>query len=74
MRSRRPTSSDHPAHHEQNYQVQDVTELADVWPIDRRRAVGRPGPVLIDVPKDVTNQKIEYRAPRGRAPGVIRVP
>src|SRR3989449_132578 len=54
----------------QNYQVMDVTELADV--VAEAMAValdGRPGPVLIDVPKDVQNQKIEYREPRARARG-----
>src|SRR5207249_1782265 len=33
---------------------------------------GRPGPVLIDVPKDVQNQKIEYGPPRTRARGQSR--
>ncbi len=42
--------------------VADVAELADRM----REAIaiareGRPGPVLIDVPKDVQNQKTEYR-------------
>src|SRR5438309_384461 len=42
--------------------VQDASELADTV----REAVavaldGRPGPVLLDVPKDVQNQKAEYR-------------
>ncbi|PYO96788.1 MAG: biosynthetic-type acetolactate synthase large subunit [Gemmatimonadetes bacterium] len=49
----------------QNYQVQDVTELADV--VAEAMAValeGRPGPVLIDVPKDVQNQKIEWHPPQ----------
>jgi len=60
-----------------SYLVQDVTELADV--VAEAIAVaqeGRPGPVLIDVPKDVQSQKAEYRplrtpaaAARGRAPG-----
>ncbi|HVH10854.1 MAG TPA: biosynthetic-type acetolactate synthase large subunit [Gemmatimonadales bacterium] len=41
--------------------VRDAAELAD----ELRRAIaiateGRPGPVLIDVPKDVQNQKVEY--------------
>ena len=45
-----------------NCQVRDVTELAD----QMREAIaialeGRPGPVLIDVPKDVQNQKTEYK-------------
>src|SRR5437879_8681297 len=45
--------------------VQDAAELADTV----REAVavaldGRPGPVLLDVPKDVQNQKAEYRSPR----------
>src|SRR6266705_6333583 len=46
----------------QNYQVQDVTELADVVAEAMAIAVeGRPGPVLIDVPKDVQNQKTAYK-------------
>src|SRR5207249_2117889 len=45
-----------------NWLVQDAAELADTV----REAVavaldGRPGPVLLDVPKDVQNQKAEYR-------------
>src|SRR5881409_3517564 len=57
----------------QNYLVQDVTELADVVADAMAVAVeGRPGPVLIDVPKDVQNQKIEYSAPRARARGQSR--
>src|SRR5437879_9530467 len=50
--------------------VQDASELADAV----REAVavaldGRPGPVLLDVPKDVQNQKAEYRSPRAGARG-----
>src|SRR5438093_344642 len=50
--------------------VQNAAELADTV----REAIavaldGRPGPVLVDVPKDVQNQKAEYRAPQdSRAP------
>ena len=47
----------------QNYLVQDVAELAAV--VREALAIaqeGRPGPVLIDVPKDVQNQKTEYRS------------
>ena len=45
-----------------NVLVRDVEELAD----DVRDAMaiameGRPGPVLVDVPKDVQNQKAEYQ-------------
>jgi len=45
-----------------NVLVRDVEDLAD----DVREAMaiameGRPGPVLVDVPKDVQNQKAEYR-------------
>ena len=45
-----------------NVLVRDVEDLAD----DIRDAMaialeGRPGPVLVDVPKDVQNQKAEYR-------------
>src|SRR5881296_126267 len=56
-----------------NYLVQDVTELAGVVADAVAVAVeGRPGPVLIDVPKDVQNQKIEYGPPRTRARGQSR--
>ena len=53
-----------------SHQVQDVSELAQRV----REAIaiatdGRPGPVLIDVPKDVQNQKTEYLpAPERRSP------
>src|SRR5437773_9906116 len=45
-----------------NVLVRDIEDLAD----DGRDAMesameGRPGPVLVDVPKDVQNQKAEYR-------------
>ncbi|HHU90456.1 MAG TPA: biosynthetic-type acetolactate synthase large subunit [Clostridiaceae bacterium] len=44
-----------------NFIVKDVNDLADIV----RRAFkiakeGRPGPVLIDIPKDITVQKAEY--------------
>jgi len=47
-----------------NHLVQDVTELADRV----REAIaiaqeGRPGPVLLDVPKDVQNQRAPYNPP-----------
>ena len=60
----------------QNYLVEDVTDLADIVAEAMAIAVeGRPGPVLIDVPKDVQNQKIEWHgaqasaAPRAGARG-----
>jgi acetolactate synthase-1/2/3 large subunit len=48
--------------------IRDAAELADRL----REAIaiateGRPGPVLVDVPKDVQNQKTEYRPARPRA-------
>ncbi|HEV8264977.1 MAG TPA: biosynthetic-type acetolactate synthase large subunit [Gemmatimonadales bacterium] len=52
----------------QNYLVGDAAELADV--VRDALAVaqaGRPGPVLIDVPKDVQNQKVEHQSPDPRA-------
>ena len=52
-----------------NHQVRDVSELA----VRVREAIaiaqeGRPGPVLIDVPKDVQNQKTEYQGSGARGP------
>jgi acetolactate synthase-1/2/3 large subunit len=55
-----------------NYLVADVEELAyvmrEAFHIARS---GRPGPVLIDIPKDVQNQKTEFIYPEGeiRLPG-----
>src|SRR5213594_3298452 len=51
-----------------NVLVRDVEDLAD----DVRDAMaialeGRPGPVLVDVPKDVQNQKAEYRSRKAPA-------
>jgi len=53
-------------------QVRDVTELAD----EVRKAIaiakeGRPGPVLIDVPKDVQNQQTTYEPARPPAPPAV---
>ena len=53
-----------------NFIVKDVNDLANIV----RRAFyiaqeGRPGPVLIDIPKDTTAQKAEYTpAPKREAP------
>jgi len=52
--------------------VQDVSELAS----SVREAIaialsGRPGPVLLDVPKDVQNQKFEYEPSRTAIPGTL---
>ncbi len=52
-----------------NRLVQDIAELADAV----REAIGiaqegRPGPVLVDVPKDVQNQKAQYERAARRPP------
>lgn len=44
-----------------NFIVKDVNDLADIVRKAFRIAKeGRPGPVLIDIPKDITAQKTEY--------------
>ena len=52
-----------------NVLVRDISDLADT--LHEAMAIacqGRPGPVLVDVPKDVQNQKAAYAPRRGRAP------
>jgi acetolactate synthase-1/2/3 large subunit len=62
----------------QNFLVQDAADLADV--VREALAVaqaGRPGPVLIDIPKDVQNQKAQYQSPeqpRAAARGQVLTP
>jgi acetolactate synthase I/II/III large subunit len=56
-----------------NVLVQDAANLAS----ELRQAIaiateGRPGPVLIDVPKDVQNQKVEYEPPPSARSGTAR--
>ncbi len=47
-----------------NVLVRDVEDLADEVRDAMAIAMeGRPGPVLVDVPKDVQNQKAEYKEP-----------
>lgn len=49
-----------------NFVVRDVEDLADtVRDAFRIAASGRPGPVLIDIPKDITAAKCEF-IPKGK--------
>jgi acetolactate synthase I/II/III large subunit len=53
-----------------SYLVEDASELAEVMTEAIAIATeGRPGPVLIDVPKDVQNQEAEYTRNSSRSPG-----
>src|SRR5258705_4659041 len=53
-----------------NRLVEDVEELADaVREAFAVAAEGRPGPVLLDVPKDVQNQKAEWADPQAKRVG-----
>jgi len=53
-----------------SYLVEDASELGEVIAEALAIAIdGRPGPVLIDVPKDVQNQEAEYEMRRFRLPG-----
>ncbi len=55
-----------------NFLVGSAEELLEVIPRAFRLAVsGRPGPVLVDIPKDVQNQRVEIR--EWPAPGVADV-
>ncbi len=56
-----------------NFLVRSVEELLEVIPTAFRIAAsGRPGPVLIDIPKDVQQAEIEF--PRWPQPGVADTP
>jgi len=53
-----------------SYLVEDASQLGEVMAEALAIAIeGRPGPVLIDVPKDVQNQEADYRRDQSRAPG-----
>jgi len=48
-----------------NFLVKDVKDLAEtVKKAFYIATTGRPGPVVVDIPKDVTTQKAEYKYPR----------
>lgn len=48
-----------------NFLVKDITQLAEtIKKAFYVAATGRPGPVLVDIPKDVTQQKTEFEYPQ----------
>jgi acetolactate synthase-1/2/3 large subunit len=51
-----------------NYMVTDIDELADtIHQAFRIASSGRPGPVLIDIPKDVQQASTEFIPPRNKS-------
>jgi acetolactate synthase-1/2/3 large subunit len=58
-----------------NFLVRSAQELLEVIPAAFRIAMsGRPGPVLVDVPKDVQNQRVVFEAyPEPAAPEALPV-
>ncbi|MBT8216659.1 MAG: acetolactate synthase large subunit [Acidimicrobiia bacterium] len=50
-----------------NYLVTDPTDIPDViHEAFHLAGTGRPGPVLVDLPKDILNSEIEWRDPTGK--------
>lgn len=57
-----------------SYLVEDVSDLGTIMAEALAlAAAGRPGPVLIDVPKDVQNQEIEYLPTPRRVPAAAQI-
>ncbi len=60
-----------------NYLVMDIHELADtIKEAFHVARSGRPGPVLVDIPKDIQNQSIDFQYPENEIdmPGVVNPP
>jgi len=60
-----------------NYLVMDINELADtIKEAFHVARSGRPGPVLVDIPKDIQNQSIEFNYPKSLIdmPGEVKPP
>jgi acetolactate synthase I/II/III large subunit len=48
-----------------NFLVKDVKDLAEtIKKAFYVATTGRPGPVVVDIPKDITTNKAEYITPR----------
>lgn len=60
-----------------NYLVMDINELAEtIKEAFHVARSGRPGPVLVDIPKDIQNQMIDYEYPNAPIdlPGEVQPP
>jgi acetolactate synthase-1/2/3 large subunit len=73
MPSRNATRRHHPPIVKHNFLVKDVRDLAETMKKAFHIArSGRPGPVVVDIPKDVSFNKTAYRLPRQHRDALVQ--